>query len=224
MMNFIWQRFCKGRGICAIDTYRRNAHLLCKNDLIDGVEDYMVESGLNKLYWGFIFVMLGLRVQGFDILPDIVGFLFFASGFSELSSRSSYFSLAAKYNVPMIILSLFSIYQAPAQGGEIQLGPLGIWGIPLAIASVLLNLLVVYNLFMGIKDMAKTAEQPDLVIESDEKWNKYKLLQIAALFSFILIFIPPLAIVYIIVLFIVSIIFVISILSFLKRCSESLNN
>jgi hypothetical protein len=182
----------------------------------------MSESGLNKLYWGFLFIMISFKIQGFDILPDIVGYLLFASGFSNLASSSSYFSIAARYNIPMIILSFFSIYQSPVQGGGVQLGPLGIFSIPLAIASFVLNLLVVYNLFMGIKEMAEKQGQSDLAKESDEKWNQYKMLQIAILFSFILLLIPPLAIVYIIVLFVISIILAISILGFIKRCIEGL--
>lgn len=181
-------------------------------------------SGLNKLYWGFLFIMISFRIQGFDILPDIVGYLFFASGFNNLASSSTYFITASKYNIPMIILSIFSIYQSPVQGGGIQLGSLGIFSIPLAIVSFVLNLLVVYNLFMGIKDIAQKQEQFGLVKESDERWNQYKILQIAILFSLILIFIPPLAFVYIIVLFIVSIIITLSILGFLKRCRENLSN
>lgn len=44
----------------------------------------MNESGFNKLYWGFFFIMFNFRIQGFDIFPDIVGYLFLASGFTTL--------------------------------------------------------------------------------------------------------------------------------------------
>jgi hypothetical protein len=182
----------------------------------------MNESGFNKLYWGFIFIMFGFRIQGFDILPDIVGYLFFASAFSDFTSSSTYFKEAAKYNIPMIILSVFSIYQRPAQGVGIHLGTFGIFSIAIAIAMFVLNLLVVYNIFMGIKDMAKKQEQSGLVIESEEKWNQYKLLQIAFLCSFILVFMPLLGIVYIFVMFVITIIIAVGILGFLKRCGESL--
>lgn len=178
----------------------------------------MIERGLNKFYWGFIFIMLGFRIQGVDILPDIVGYLFLASGFNDVISSSSYFSTAAKYNIPMTILSIFSIYQRPVQGTGIDLGPMGIFSIPIAIASFILSLLVMYNLFMGIKDIAEKQGQSDLANESDEKWNQYKMLQFAVLFSFILIFIPFLGLVYIIVLIVLSIILMIGILGFLKNC------
>lgn len=182
----------------------------------------MTESGFNKLYWGFLFTMLSFRIQGFDIFPDIVGYLFFAAGFSSLVSSSNYFSIAARYNMFMIILSIFSIYQSPAQGEGLNLGILGIFSIPIAIASFALNLLVIYNLFMGIKDMAEKQQQYDFARESDEKWNKYKMLQIATLCAFIIIFIPLIGVLYIIVIFVITIILLISILGFVKRCNEIL--
>jgi len=183
----------------------------------------MNESGFNKLYWGFLFVMLSFRIQGFDIFPNIGGYLFFAPGLRQLISSSEYFNIAAKYNFPMIILSIFAIYQVPAQSGGFNLGLLGIFSIPIAIASFVLNLLVVYNLFMGIKDMAKKREQSDFVIESEEKWNQYMLLQIASVCSFIVIFIPIIGVLYIIAILVISIVLTISILGFIKRCNESLS-
>lgn len=184
----------------------------------------MNEQGFNKLFWGFIFIMLNFKIQGFDILPDIVGYIFFAFGFSELASSSSYFSTAGKYNIPMIILSIFSIYQAPVQGGGIHFGTLGILGIPFMIAAFILDLLVIYNLFAGIKDMAENIEQYDLAQESSTRWSQYLTLKFASLFAFILIFIPPIALLYIIVLFIAAIIITIRITGFMKRCGENLRD
>lgn len=178
----------------------------------------MINDGIRKFYWGFLFIMLSFRIQGFDILPDIVGYLFLASGFRALSEESTFFSKAAKYNIPMIILSIFSIYQRPAQGGGIDFGPMGLWSILFAIAGFIFNLLVVYNLFMGIREMAEKRGQYEIMEEAGNKWGQYKMLQIAVLFSFVLILIPPIAIVYFIVLFIISIILAVSILGFLKRC------
>lgn len=181
----------------------------------------MNKSGLKKLFCGFIFIMISFRIQGFDILPDIIGYLFLALGFSELIPSSTYFKIASKYNVTMVLLSIFSIYQKPVQEEGIHLGILGILSIPVAIASFVLNLLVIYNLFMGIKDMANKRGEFDLVKESAERWNQYKMLQVAVLFSLIVILIPPLGLIYITVFFIISIILTIGILGFLVKCINS---
>jgi len=67
----------------------------------------MVANGFNKLYWGFLFILIDFRINGFDILPDIIGYILFAFAFSALASGSSHFVLAGRYNIPMIILSTF---------------------------------------------------------------------------------------------------------------------
>jgi hypothetical protein len=74
----------------------------------------------------------------------------------------------------MIILSLFSIYQSPAQEPGINLGTLGFFSIPLAILSFILNLWVVYYLFKGIKDLAIKREESDIAFDFfSSPFNKY---------------------------------------------------
>jgi hypothetical protein len=182
----------------------------------------MNQSGLMKLYWGFLFIMINFRLQGIDILPDIVGYLFFAAGFGILMSCSEHFNKARNLNIAMIILSIFEIYQKPARGGGIQFGTFGVFGVLISIASIILNLLIVYNLFMGIKDMASQSEKMDLYEEADKRWSQYLALQIGVIFAFIFVLIPPLALIIIIVLLIAAIVLTIAIMGFIKRCSESL--
>ena len=184
----------------------------------------MNESGFRNLYWGFLFIMVDFRIQGVDVLPDIIGFILFAIGFGILASNSVHFTTARTYNIPMIFLSIFSIYERPAQGGGIEIGLFGPFGILIAIASVILSLLVVYNLFMGIKDMAVQRQEMDLHAEAEERWSQYLLLQIASVLAFILIFVPLLGILYIIALIIASIVIVVKIMVFIKKCEESLNS
>jgi hypothetical protein len=50
--------------------------------------------------------MLDFRIGGFDILPDILGFIFFAVGIKALLAESEHFKQAGKFNLAMIFLSL----------------------------------------------------------------------------------------------------------------------
>jgi hypothetical protein len=197
------------------------------NDNINRQVKYMEgisvnEDGFRKLYWGFLFILIDFRISGFDILPNFIGYLFFAAGFSILAENSIYFVKAKSYNIPMIILSLFSIYQQPAQGEGIQFGPLGVFGVLIGIASLVLGLLVVYNLFMGIKEMAESRGRTDIYEEADKRWNQYLLLQLAGVLAFVLVFIPLLAIVYIIAMLIASIVLTVLIMRLMKMCGECL--
>lgn len=185
----------------------------------------MYASGLNKLFWGFFFMLIDFRIQGFDILPDIIGYVFLYFGINNLISKSDFFDKASKYCIFMLIASLFSIYQFPAMQGGLSFGTfglLGIFSIILGIISFVINLLLVYNIFMGINVMAGNAEKYDLMYEAERMWGQYRTLQIALITAFVLAIIPPLVFVYIIVIFIATIVVTINILSFLKRCSDSL--
>lgn len=182
----------------------------------------MYQDGLNKFYWGFLFTMVDFKIQGVDVLPDIVGYILFAIGFGILAANNQHFEKARSFNIPMIILSIFSIYEKPVQGGGVQLGTFGLWGVLIGIAATVLNLLVVYNLFMGIKDMADQQEKSDLSEEAEKRWSQYLGLQIAALFAFIMIIIPTLAFIWVIALFIAAIILTVVIMGFMKRCGEGL--
>ena len=181
-----------------------------------------MENGLRKLYWGFFFIMLSFRIQGFDILPDFVGYVLFALGFSELSEKSEHFRVAAKFNKPMIILSLFSIYQWPIRVQVNNSAMVFLFGILLAIALFALNLYIVFNLFMGIHDMVSEKGNSDLAVEAEERWNHYKVLQFATIGAVIIAFIPVVNIIYIIGILIASLVILIKIMGFIKRCEENL--
>lgn len=111
-------------------------------------------NAFNKFYWSFFFIMLDFRLQGVDIIPDIIGYLLFAAGLSLISNENSWFEKARKLNIFMIFLSIFQIYERPAQGTGITFGPLGYYGVIIGIASMIISLLLMYNFFMGIGDMA----------------------------------------------------------------------
>ncbi len=182
----------------------------------------MYGEGLSKIFWGFLFIMVDVRIMGFDILPDIVGFILFAIGFGLLASGSDYFVKARSLNVPMIALSIFSIYEAPAQGGGIHLGPFWLLGVLIGIGTIVLTLMVVYNLFMGIKDLAGQNELQQLADEAEERWKQFWMLQAAVLAAFVLIFIPALGILYVIALLVASIILTVVIMGYIKRCEQVL--
>ena len=70
----------------------------------------MIKEGFDRFFWGFLFIMIDFRIQGFDVLPYIIGFILFALGFKALAEQNSYFAKAKTINLVMVILSLFQIY------------------------------------------------------------------------------------------------------------------
>jgi hypothetical protein len=182
----------------------------------------MFEGAFNKFYWGFFFVMIDFRFQGVDILPDIIGYFFFAAGLAALASANSCFEKAKSLNTFMIVLSILEIYEKPVQVSGINFGVFGPIGFIIGIAATILNLYVIYNLFMGIRNLAREQDKMLISEEAERRWTQYLMLQLSSLFIIILVVIPPLAVIALIALFIFLIILTVIILGFMKRCGISL--
>lgn len=179
----------------------------------------MVREGFNKFFWGFLFMMFDFRIQGIDILPDVVGFILFAMGFQALAEHSGYFVKAKTINLVMIVLSVFSIYEQPAQGEGIHINPLSV---VVGLVSFVLILVVVHYLFMGIRDMAVKRQRFDIEHDAAKRWTYFLVFQIASLLLIIMIFIPPLFFLMVIVLFVAAIALMVTLMSFMKKCGEQL--
>jgi hypothetical protein len=182
----------------------------------------MYKSAFNKLFWGFLFIMVNFKIQGFDILPNIVGYILFVMGLGQLASRSEHFRKAELFSIPMVILSILSIYERPVQAGGVQVSSGWPFGIILSAASIVLLLLLVYNLLMGIKDMADEQGKRDISEESGRRWNQFLMLEVAVLFAFIIAFVPMLGFIYIIAILIASIVLAVVLMGFMSRCGDSL--
>lgn len=182
----------------------------------------MNKDAFGKLSWGFFFIMLDFRLQGFDVLPDIIGYILFASGLSVLDSFSEYCCKAKSLNVTMIILSIFSIYERPVNTQGVHIGSLGPLGIVIGLVSVIVSLMVIYNMFMGIGQIAREKQQMGLSDEAEKRWTHYLTLQIAALAVFAVMFIPVISMVYMVCVLAGYVIMTFIIMGFMKRCGEVL--
>lgn len=176
-----------------------------------------IRSAFDKLGWGFLFIMIDFRLQGFDILPDVIGYLFFAAGLSALAEQNEMFKKAVPLNVVMIIISIFSIYERPAQEGGVYFNP---FGMLIGILSLIFGLFVAYLVFRGIQQMADEHGAKDINEEAGKRWTQYLALQMAAIAAYLLLFIPPLAVVYIVALLVVSFMLTFLIVGYMRRCGE----
>lgn len=184
-----------------------------------------MKNGFTKIFWGFLFIMINFRIIGFDILPDPIGYVLFFLGFKELSSKSNYFIKGRNFSIIMAIVSIFNIYQTPPNSngaGFIKLGALEKFVIPIGIIALIIGMYIVYNLFMGVKEMCQQQENTLLYDEAGELWTKYMYLTIGAIFLGLLILMPLIAIPFAIVLLIASIMLAVKIMKFIKKCESTL--
>ncbi|MBE9913135.1 hypothetical protein G8C92_03660 [Paenibacillus donghaensis] len=60
--------------------------------------------GFLHLFWGFLF-LIDIRINGFDVLPDVIGYVLFFVGFLKLEGKSEHFRKAKNMSVILIFFS-----------------------------------------------------------------------------------------------------------------------
>ncbi|OWZ84373.1 hypothetical protein [Natranaerobius trueperi] len=177
----------------------------------------MFDKAFTNLYWGFLFVSLDFRINGVTLLPDIIGYILFAVALSSLASHSKYWDKAKNFNLPMIFVSLFTIYEPQNHGGG-----LNVQFNLIELLAIILSLFVVYHIFMGIKEVGDSKEQYEISEEAQQKWYYFLGVKIASLVGFVFLVVPSIAVVYVIAVLIANITITLLIMGFISKCQLSL--
>lgn len=163
--------------------------------------------GFYHLFWGFLF-LFDFNINGFDILPDFIGYLLFYLGLVKLERRSEHFHKAKNMSIILIVLSVMGLI--------ISLFPLtsSVFNVLFSLVVLILNLSMVFHICQGISELAGRRGLRQFQIKTQQRWRWY-LMVIPAIFIAILIalLLPVTALVLAILLIICS--FVIHILMML---------
>ena len=129
-------------------------------------------SPFGKLFWGFLIVLIDIRINGFDLLPDLIGFIMIVVGLGQLTQRNAIFGRARPYAASLLILSaldLFSRTTAESSGLEL----FGSAGLAFAylIALAVINLMLVFFICRGIGEMARAGGATELADLSVTRWQ-----------------------------------------------------
>ncbi|MWV43429.1 hypothetical protein GRF59_07260 [Paenibacillus sp. HJL G12] len=141
--------------------------------------------GFLHLFWGFLF-LIDIRINGFDVLPDVIGYVLFFLGFVKLENRfrSQHFHKAKNMSVGMIVLSMMSLVLS--------------WTSPQAWAFyflfitmlTILKLYIVFHLCYGISDLAGRRGLHEFQNKAIQRWRWFIAVAAAV---FIMMLIAPLA-------------------------------
>jgi hypothetical protein len=130
-------------------------------------------SPFGKLFWGLLIVFVDLRINGFDLLIDLLGYVVVVIGLGELARRNRNFDRARPYATVLLILSALDLFtRTPTGDSSVSAGLFGSpgWAIAFAIALAFVNLMLVYLVCRGIGEMATQAGATDLADLSHTRW------------------------------------------------------
>jgi hypothetical protein len=182
-------------------------------------------SPFGKLFWGFLIAFIDIRINGFDLLIDLLGYVVVVIGLGELARVNGKFARARPYATALLILSALDLFtRTPAGDSQTNEGLFGSAALAVAfsIALLFVNLMLVNLICRGIGEMAEAAGNQDLADLSKTRWFFFLWAYVASTLLFVFAFagdevlIPALASV------LVSLIAAILILGLIRRADKAL--
>ena len=118
------------------------------------------------IFWGLVLTILDFRVNGFDLLPDLMGYLLVALGCEGLALASPRFQMA---RLIAWILAIFEVYLFFAK----PVDPM------VTLAAAILSVVMVWSLLGGIMQVATDLRRPDLAASASNRRIVYAVLMAA---------------------------------------------
>lgn len=131
-------------------------------------------SRFGLIFWGLLLVLLDFKINGFDILPDLIGYILVAIGCAGLSEVSRRFSTASHLSWTMLALTL--IAYALRDGGGIGFGFL----------HVAVDCAMMWFLLGGVMELAASRQRMDLSERASNRRVAYVVvMSLASLTGFV---------------------------------------
>lgn len=107
---------------------------------------------MTYIFWGYIFVFFHLKINGFDLLADVIGWALIAAGLSGLADKSEHFSKAKPWAIGLAIYTgIVSVGQL--MGMNFDGAVFGIVGI----IGLCINLYISNSIVCGVHDLEQTS-------------------------------------------------------------------
>lgn len=145
-------------------------------------------SGLRLAFWGIIFTAINIRIQGFDIVPDVIGYIMVIIGLGRIEKYEEKFSSAKKIAYVLAVLSLTNIVQPQAQSSPVTYSAGVFGGIPwlatlLMIVGILASIYFAYFMCMGMKTLLIRVGDHTLAGICDDRWKLILAAEVGLLVS-----------------------------------------
>jgi len=128
------------------------------------------ERGFRRIFWGLLLVVIDFRLNGFDILPDFIGFAIIAAGLSLLVPLNPRFQTAKIMALILTVLSLVSLIELGDDGGA--QGFMSGW-FAFGLLVTALDIVMVWQLCGGIIDLARERGFDDLATRASTRRGLY---------------------------------------------------
>lgn len=77
-------------------------------------------KGVSKIAWGFIFILIHVKINSFDMLPDFVGYILILSGINNLKDECKTISLLRPLGLFLTVWNIIAIFSGFTSLGVIM--------------------------------------------------------------------------------------------------------
>ncbi|MBR5948590.1 MAG: hypothetical protein IKZ82_08115 [Clostridia bacterium] len=162
---------------------------------------------MNKVFFGFLFIFLDINLKfnahSLNLLPDWVGYILVIYGLNELWGESERFTKAKPLCVAMAIytgvLWLLDIFAVSVEYG-------GFVGWAVALVPMVISFYISYLVVLGVGDIEANR---GIDLQYERLMKVWKVHAISTLATYILMVIPPLAVISLIVCFVAAVVFLV---------------
>ncbi|MBB6633261.1 hypothetical protein [Cohnella thailandensis] len=124
-----------------------------------------------QVAWGLIFTLVNIRINGFDLLHDLIGYVLILAGLSKLSRHHRGFRIAlpvAWIRFVLTIAALFGVrYEVSLTRGESP----DIGTISLTALAMVVELVLFYGICDGIRGMALEKGKKAIASRAGSLWR-----------------------------------------------------
>lgn len=161
-------------------------------------------SGLRLCLYGLIITVININIQGFDIFPDVIGYIMVIIGLGKIAPYEEKFDLARRISYILTVLAAINIVKPQTQAPSVVAGPLqansvtysaGIFGNVPWLATLLMfvgmaaSIAFAYSMCMGMRNLLIRTGDEALAGVCENRWKLLLISQLGLTASMLLAFV-----------------------------------
>ncbi len=137
----------------------------------------MYSEKYNKLFWGLVITLFDFRIMGFNILPDLIGYIIIISALLSLQSHHKGYGKAKMFAIVLLVLSVTDIYQIDDNIlNGFTVNTTTIIFMIISSITVILDILMVYFIINTILELALSSNFDELYETAQFRWKAYLII------------------------------------------------